>query len=114
MQSYLIKNRDLVVRFLRAYAEGIHRVKTDRNSTIKILSKYTAVRDPEILAELYQIYGVRHLEAVPFVNSDAVDAVLQTEVKTGAAKPADFIDNSFIAELEREGFFRQLNRQEAK
>jgi NitT/TauT family transport system substrate-binding protein len=114
MQSYLIKNRDLVARFLRAYAEGIHRVKTDRNSTIKILSKYTTVRDPEILAELYQIYGVRHLEGVPFVNSDAVDAVLQTEVKTGAAKPGDFIDNSFIAELEREGFFRQLNRQEAK
>ena len=43
-------------------------------------------------------------------NSDAVDAVLQTEVKSGSAKAADFFDNSFISEMDREGFFRQLYR----
>ena len=110
MQSHLAKNRDLVLRFLRAYAEGIQRVKTDRNNTTKVLSKYTAVKDPEILSELYQIYGVKYLERIPFVSSDAVDTVLQTEVKSGSGKAADFIDNSFIAEMEREGFFRQLYR----
>jgi NitT/TauT family transport system substrate-binding protein len=110
MQSYLARNRDLVLRFLRGYAEGIHRVKTDRNSTIKIFSKYTTVREPEILGELYQIYGVKHLERIPFVNSEAVDAVLQTEVKSPNAKAADFIDNGFVSELDREGFFRQLYR----
>lgn len=109
-QSYLAKNRDLVLRFLRGYSEGIYRVKTDRENTLKVFSKYTAVKDPEILAELYRIYGVKHLERIPFVNSEAVDAVLQTEVKTGGAKAADFIDNTFVAELEREGFFRQLYR----
>jgi NitT/TauT family transport system substrate-binding protein len=109
-QSYLAKNRDLVLRFLRGYSEGIYRVKTDRENTLKVFSKYTAVKDPEILAELYRIYGAKHLERIPFVNSEAVDAVLQTEVKTGRAKAADFIDNTFVAELEREGFFRQLYR----
>jgi NitT/TauT family transport system substrate-binding protein len=109
-QIYLAKNRDLVLRFLRGYSEGIYRVKTDRENTLKVFSKYTAVKDPEILAELYRIYGVKHLERIPFVNSEAVDAVLQTEVKTGRAKAADFIDNTFVAELEREGFFRQLYR----
>ena len=110
MQSHLAKNRDLVLRFLRAYAEGIQRVKTDRNNTMKIFSKYTAVKEPEILAELYQIYGVKYLERIPFVSADAVEAVLQTEVKSGSAKAADFIDNSFISEMDREGFFRQLYR----
>jgi len=114
MQSYLSKNHDLVGRFLRGYAEGIHRVKTDRNSTLKVFSKYTGVKDPEILAELYQIYGIKYLETVPLVNSDAVDAVLQAEVKSSSAKAADFIDNSFITDMEREGFFRRLYRQEAK
>jgi NitT/TauT family transport system substrate-binding protein len=109
-QSHLAKNRDLVLRFLRAYAEGIQRVKTDRNNTMKVFSNYTAVKEPEILAELYQIYGVKYLERIPFVSSDAVDAVLQTEVKSGSAKAADFIDNSFISEMDREGFFRQLYR----
>jgi NitT/TauT family transport system substrate-binding protein len=113
-QTYVTKNRDLVLRFLRAYSEGIHRVKTDRDTTIKIFSKYTAVKDPEILAELYRIYGVKHLEKIPFVDPKSVDAVLQTEVKAGSAKPDDFIDNSLIADIEREGFFRQLYRGEAK
>lgn len=113
-QSYLAKNRDLVLRFLRGYSEGIHRVKTDRENTLRIFSKYTAVKDADILAELYRIYAVKYLERLPLVNSDAVDAVLQTEVKTGTAKPAEFIDNSFVSELDREGFFRQLYRQEGK
>lgn len=113
-QGYLTKNRDLVLRFLRGYSEGIHRVKTDRENALKVFSKYTAVKDPEILAELYRIYGVKHLERIPLVNSDAVEAVLQTEVKTGSAKAADFIDNTYISEIEREGLFRQLYRQEAK
>lgn len=113
-QGYLIKNRDLVLRFLRAYCEGIHRVKTDRENTLKVFSKYTSVKDPEILAELYRIYGVKHLERIPLVNSDAVDAVLQTEVKTGSAKAADFIDNSLVSEIEREGLFRKLYGQEVK
>jgi NitT/TauT family transport system substrate-binding protein len=109
-QSYLAKNRDLVLRFLRGYSEGIHRVKSDRKTTLKIFSKYTAVNDPEILAELYRIYGVKHLERVPLVDLAAVDTVLQGEVKTGNAKAVDFVDNGFVSELDREGFFRQLYR----
>ena len=39
----------------RAYCEGIHRVRTDKEATIKVLAKYTRVQDPEILGELYRI-----------------------------------------------------------
>jgi ABC-type nitrate/sulfonate/bicarbonate transport system substrate-binding protein len=110
-QVFLDKNRDIALRLLRAYAEGIHRVKTDREATLKIYAKYTKVQDPEILAELYRIYGVKHLESVPAVKLDAVEEVLRFEIKTGAAaKAADFIDNSLVAELERDGFFRKLYR----
>ncbi len=110
-QAFLDKNRDVALRFLRAYAEGIHRVKTDRETTLKIYSKYTKVQDPEILVELYRIYGVKHLESIPAVKLEAVDEVLRSELKSGAAvKAADFVDNSLVAELEREGFFRKLYR----
>jgi NitT/TauT family transport system substrate-binding protein len=110
-QAYLDKNRDTALRFVRAYAEGIHRVKTDREAALKIYSKYTKVQDPEILAELYRIYGVNHLEKIPYVRAEAVEEVLRSEIKTGAAaKAADFIDNSLVAALEREGLFRKLYR----
>jgi hypothetical protein len=98
------------LRLLRAYCDGIHRVKTDRETTLKIFAKYTKVSDPDILAELYRIYGIKHLERIPYVKPEAVDEVLRTEVKTGTAKSADFTDNTLVTELEREGFFRQLYR----
>jgi ABC-type nitrate/sulfonate/bicarbonate transport system substrate-binding protein len=109
-ETYLAKNRSTALRLLRAYCEGIHRVKTDRQTTLKIFAKYTRVEDPDILAELYRIYGVKHLERIPYVKPEAVDEVLRTEMKGTAAKAGDFIDNSLVAELEREGLFRQLYR----
>ena len=109
-ETYLRRNRDVALRLLRAYCDGIHRVKTDRETTLKIFAKYTKVNDPDILAELYRIYGIKHLERIPYVKPEAVDEVLRAEVKTGTAKSADFIDNTLVTELEREGFFRQLYR----
>jgi NitT/TauT family transport system substrate-binding protein len=110
-QLFLEKNRATALRLLRAYCEGIHRVKTDREGTIKVLAKYTKLQDPEILAELYRIYGVKYLEAIPKVRLDAVDEVLRSEVKSATAlKPTDFVDNSLVAELEQHGFFQALNR----
>jgi NitT/TauT family transport system substrate-binding protein len=104
-QAFLEKNRAVALRFLRGYAEGIQRIKSDRDGTMKLYAKYTKVQDPEILSELYRIYGVKHLEAVPAVKAEAVDEVLRSEMKGTNAKAADFIDNSLVVELEREGVF---------
>jgi len=106
-QAFLEKNRGVALRFLRGYVDGIRRVKNDREGTMKLYAKYTKVEDPEILAELYRIYGVKHLETVPAVKPEAVDEVLRSEMKATSAKAGDFIDNTLMAELEREGFFSQ-------
>jgi ABC-type nitrate/sulfonate/bicarbonate transport system substrate-binding protein len=111
MQSFLEKNRATALRFLRAYSEAIQRFRTNKEAAIKVLAKYTKVQDPEILAELYRIYGVKHLERIPKVRLDAVDEVLRSEVKTTTpVKATDFVDNSLIAELEQQGFFQALYR----
>ena len=106
-QSFLEKNRAVALRFLRGYADGIRRVKSDREGTMKLYAKYTKVQDPEILAELYRIYGVKHLESIPTVKVEAVDEVLRSEMKGASAKAGDFVDNTLIAELEREGYFQK-------
>ena len=110
-QTFLDKNRAIALRFLRAYGEAIQRFRTNKEAGIKILAKYTRVQDPEILAELYRIYGVKHLERIPKVRLDAVEEVLRSEVKTAVpVKATDFVDNSLITELEQQGFFQALSR----
>jgi ABC-type nitrate/sulfonate/bicarbonate transport system substrate-binding protein len=110
-QLFLEKNRSTALRVLRAYSEGIHRVRTDRDGAIKVLAKYTKVQDTEILSELYRIYGAKYLESIPKVKLEAVDEVLRSEVKSSAAaKATDFIDNSLVAELEQQGLYQTLYR----
>ena len=107
--SYIAANRELLVRFVRAYSEGIARVSKDRDATVKAFTKYTKEKDPAILNELYQLYGVKQLEKIPYVKTEAVEEVLRTEgIKPGKIDPASFVDNSLVGQLESEGFYRKL------
>ena len=108
-RSFIKNHRDIVLKMLRAYCEGIQQARGDKESAIKILARNARVEDPEILQELYRIYGSRHLERIPYVKAEGLEEILITMGKEGAnAKAADFVDNSLLQELEREGLFRKL------
>ena len=51
---------------------------------------------------------IKQLEKVPYVKLDAVEEVLRTEGVKGKVEPASFVDNTLIAELEKEGLYRKL------
>jgi NitT/TauT family transport system substrate-binding protein len=105
--SFIKSNRDVVLRMLRAYYHGIQRVRTDKETAIRVLAKYTKVQDPDILAELYRIYGVKFLTPVPYVSLEGAIEVLRSLGKNAeTAKASEFIDNSLLKDLEREGLFR--------
>ena len=108
-RSFIKNHRDIVLKMLRAYCEGIQQARGDKESAIKILARNARVEDPEILQELYRIYGSRHLERIPYVKAEGLEEILITMGKEGAnAKAADFVDNSLLQELDREGLFRKL------
>lgn len=108
-RSYISSHRDVVLRALRAYCEAIQQIRLDKESALKILAKYARVEDPEILQEVYRIYGSKHLEKVPYVRLEGVEEILRTLGKeAGSAKAADFVDNSLLRELDQEGLFRRL------
>jgi NitT/TauT family transport system substrate-binding protein len=112
-RSYIKSHRDTLLRFLRAFGEGQHRLRNDKDFSVKVLAKYTKTTDPEILAELYQIYGVRYTgQQIPYVRSEGVEEILKgiDAKEARQAKAADFIDNSVLKEVEQTGFFRKLYR----
>jgi len=110
-RAYIRANRETVVRFLRAFSQGLHRLRSDREFSMKVLSKYSKVRDPEILGELHQVYGVRYTgDPIPYVRLEGVDRILKSIESKEAreAKPGDFVDNSLLKEIEQSGFFAKL------
>jgi len=48
-------------------------LRTDKEFSMKVLSKYTKVADPETLAQLHQTYGVRYSgDPIPYVRPEGV------------------------------------------
>ena len=112
-RSFIKSQRDTALRFLRGFTRGLNRLGTDKAFSMNVLSKYTKVVDPETLAELQQTYGVRYSgDRIPYVRAEAVDEILKRTPGKEAqeAKPAEFIDNSLLKELEQTGWFRTVGR----
>jgi NitT/TauT family transport system substrate-binding protein len=112
-RSYIRANRDVVSRFLRGFNQGLQRLRTDKEFSLKVLSKYTKVGDVEILSELYQVYGIKYSgDRIPYVRPEGVENILKRIESKEAkdAEPGAFIDNGLLQELEKSGWFRALSR----
>jgi NitT/TauT family transport system substrate-binding protein len=110
-RGYLKDNRDVVKRFLKAYAEAIKVVKTDRERTIKIFAQRMRLDDREILNDTYNYFAPR-FSFPPRVDmqgiKDTVDFYAETSPELRGRRPEEFVDSSLMDELEREGFFKSL------
>jgi hypothetical protein len=98
---------------MRGFAQGLQRLRTDKDFSMKVLSKYTKVTDTETLAQLHQTYGVRYSgDRIPYVRPDSIDEILRRTPGKEArdARAADFIDNSLLQELEKSGWLKGLGR----
>ncbi len=112
-RRFVKSQREVTLRFLRGFAQGLHRLRTDKTFSMKVLSKYTKVVDPETLAELYQTYGVRYSgDRIPYVRVEGVEEILKKIPGKEAqeAKAGEFIDNSLLKELDQSGWFRTVGR----
>lgn len=111
-RSFVRDNRDTIRRYIRAYVEGLHRFKTDKAFSLKVLAKYTRIHEPEILEETYQHYAIRIMPKIPYPTTRGIQTVLdQVGTRNPKAKtlqPASFIDVSFLKELEQSGFIKNL------
>ena len=111
MRAYIRSNEEIVRRFMRSYAEAVHLFKTNKSIALKALQKYTRITDPETLNETHNEY-LSYLESIPYVSRKGTEAILAelaaSDPKARQAKPEDFVDMRFVAELEKEGFFKKL------
>jgi NitT/TauT family transport system substrate-binding protein len=110
----LIKsNRDKVKKFMMGYIGGLARLKTDREFALHVLSKYLRTSDRIVLNETYDFWSGLY-PAKPYVERDEVENYLATLKDRGSARPEDFMDNSIVAELDREGFINAAYRRYQK
>jgi NitT/TauT family transport system substrate-binding protein len=109
----LIKSRpDLVRSAMKAYVEGIHYYKTHRAESLAVLAKYLKTSDADVLTEVYEDVGLKLTAEKPYPTLRGIGVMLRelaaANPKITAVRPEEFVDLTFIKELDSSGFIDRL------
>jgi NitT/TauT family transport system substrate-binding protein len=105
------EDRDTVMRFVRSYVEGIAFLKQNQEFSQKVLGKYLRTNDPEYLEGAYVIFKQDFI-AAPYPITKGLEAIYdivafrRPEIRSH--QPEEFVDTSFVAELDKSGFIKKL------
>jgi ABC-type nitrate/sulfonate/bicarbonate transport system substrate-binding protein len=100
-ESYLAKERDQVVKFLRAFQRGVQYTRENKGEAVKIMQKYVKM-DPAYAPAGYDEYR----NSFPLngqIAEKVIPVVIEQEYESGRIKKKitleDMIDRSFIASM---------------
>ena len=112
-QRVVARKRDLARRFLKAYVEAIHLVKTNPEISKKAFAKYRQTKDEKRIDDAYQVLR-ETVKPKPYPSIEGFKTIIEdASERIPAAKkanPKDFIDVSLLEELDRSGFIDALYR----
>jgi hypothetical protein len=94
----------------------VHGIKTDRELAQRLLVKYLGPQDKQILEKTYDdMSSDEKLPPKQYPTLEGlktiIDPLAETDAKAKAAKPEDFVDMSFIRELEQSGYIDSLYKK---
>jgi ABC-type nitrate/sulfonate/bicarbonate transport system substrate-binding protein len=110
-RAYVERNPEITRQFIRAYIEGMHRYRTDREFTVAVQAEYSGIEDRSVAEETYDLTRPG-MPPVPYPVVAALQTLLDfmanelPEAKNADAKK--FVDDRFIRELETGGFIAAL------
>jgi ABC-type nitrate/sulfonate/bicarbonate transport system substrate-binding protein len=99
-RSFTRTHPNTIKAFLRAYLDATKRIFDDPAYATDVSRRYTKVDDPKVLAQDYEL-GLKVWNKDLTVDRAAIEVVLQNSPLQNAkdADPAEFYDNSLIAEV---------------
>jgi NitT/TauT family transport system substrate-binding protein len=118
-RKFIRERPEIVRNFVKSYVEAVHRMKTDRQTGIKILAKYLRLDDRELLEKTYDnSISDNKLPPKQYPTLEGLRTILdqlgQKDPKARAAKPQDFVDARFIEEFDKSGFIDNLYGQKRR
>ena len=110
-RDYVEKNPEITRKFIKAYVEGMHRYRTDREFTVNVQAEYSGIADRTVAEETYDLTRPG-MPPVPYPVVASLQILLDFMSKeVPEAKNVDarrFVDDHFIRELEENGFIASL------
>ena len=114
-RDYIEQNPEITRKFIKAYVEGMHRYRTDREFTVGVQAEYSGIADRSVAEETYDLTQPG-MPGVPYPVVSSLQTLLDFMAKElPEAKNADarrFVDDRFIRELDESGFIASLSNQD--
>jgi NitT/TauT family transport system substrate-binding protein len=112
-QRYIGKNRDVARRMVKSYVDAIHIVRTNPELAKRAFIKYRKTKDEKQLEDAYQTLR-EIVKAKPYPNLESFKTIFKdVSDRIPAAKTAnakEFVDTSFLEELDKSGYIDGLYR----
>jgi len=109
-KDYYRRNPETVERMVRAYSEGVAALNQQKEKALKVIAKYARIPDAKGIEDHYRD-SVTYLDRIPRAEPEAVQTILEFMGKKNV--PLDnFMDNSIVDRLVREGFFDRLYKKQ--
>ena len=111
-RDYVEQNPEITRKFIKAYVEGMHRYRTDREFTVGVQAEYSGIADRSVAEETYDLTQPG-MPSVPYPVVSSLQTLLEFMAnELSEAKDADarrFVDDRFIRELDESGFITALS-----
>jgi NitT/TauT family transport system substrate-binding protein len=113
-RDYVKTNRDVVKNALKGFVEAIYFIYANKKETQKVFAKYMRTNDPDVLEDSYNGY-VKSIPKKPYPTLKGIqfmlDMLAEKIPQAKTAKPDQFVDLSFLQELEKENFFNEMAKR---
>jgi NitT/TauT family transport system substrate-binding protein len=116
-RKYIREHNDIVRRYVRSHVEAVHKMWTDKEATIRALGRFMGSGlDRETLVKSYEnvmteaMYAKKQYPSLEGLKS-VIDELAERDPRAKAAKPEQFVDASFIRELDQSGFIDGLYKK---
>lgn len=116
-RRFIKEQPDTVKRYVRSQLEAVHRIQTDKETSLKVLTKYFGGKvERDILEKSWELVADGNmllkkqypsLEGLKFILAP----LAEKNPKAKTAKPEDFVDLSFIKELDQNGYIDDLYKR---
>lgn len=105
-KKYIRENRDIVRRYVKSQIEAVHRIYTDKESSIRALARFigrTVERD--VLEKTWEnLLNEAVLPRKQYPSIEGLKTILAAEPKAKSHNPEDYFDASFVRELDQSGY----------
>jgi NitT/TauT family transport system substrate-binding protein len=113
-RSFIRSQRDTVLSAVKAYVESLYFIPRNRDETRRIAGKYMRTNDAEVLDATYDFF-IKRVSKRPYPTLKGIQFLLDEIAPKMAtaknARPEQFVDLSFLQQLEKDGFFAEMAKR---